>query len=77
MCGFVNENTEQDLNKKTRSPASEVERDVLDERVRRDARDRTNDLPHDDTTGVSSVAPDDPAYQYDRNPISIAEQSLT
>ena len=37
----------------------------------------TNDLPRDHTTGVFPVQPSDPAYQYDRNPNSIAPQSLT
>jgi hypothetical protein len=37
----------------------------------------TNDVPRDHTTGVFPVAPDDPAYAYDRNPNHIAEQSLT
>jgi hypothetical protein len=37
----------------------------------------TNDLPRDHTTGVFPVQPDDPAYQYDRNPNNIAAQSLT
>jgi hypothetical protein len=37
----------------------------------------TNDLPRDHTTGVFPVQPDDPAYQYDRNPNHIAAQSLT
>jgi hypothetical protein len=37
----------------------------------------TNDLPRDHTTGNFPVQPDDPAYQYDRNPNHIAAQSLT
>jgi hypothetical protein len=37
----------------------------------------TNDLPRDHTTGEFPVQRDDPAYQYDRNPNSIAAQSLT
>ena len=37
----------------------------------------TNDLPRDHTTGEFPVQPDDPAYQYDRNPNHIAAQSLT
>jgi hypothetical protein len=37
----------------------------------------TNDLPRDHTTGEFPVQPDDPAYQYDRNPNQIAAQSLT
>ena len=37
----------------------------------------TNDLPRDHTTGNFPVQPDDPAYQYDRNPNSIAAQALT
>lgn len=36
----------------------------------------TNDLP-DHVTGTFPVASSDPAYQYDRNPNSIASQSLT
>jgi hypothetical protein len=37
----------------------------------------TNDLPREHTTGNFPVQPDDPAYQYDRNPNQIAAQSLT
>ena len=33
-----------------------------------------NDLPTDHTTGVFPIAPDDPAYRYDRNPNRIAAQ---
>lgn len=37
----------------------------------------TNDLPRDHATGEFPVQPDDPAYQYDRNPNHIAAQSLS
>jgi hypothetical protein len=36
----------------------------------------TNDLP-DHATGVFPISPSDPAYQYDRNPNRIREQSVT
>jgi hypothetical protein len=37
---------------------------------------QTNDLPIDHTTGIFPVASGDPAYAYDRNPNSIATQSI-
>jgi hypothetical protein len=37
----------------------------------------TNALPTDHTTGVFPVSPDDDAYQVDRNPNSISEQSIS
>jgi YHYH protein len=75
---FANDNTEYDINKKVA-----VEGDVQwDARYSMsiDGETRvitTNDLPRDHTTGVFPVQPSDPAYQYDRNPNSIAAQSLT
>jgi hypothetical protein len=74
---FVNDNTEYDINKKVA-----VEGDVrwdasYSMSVDGDTRViTTNDLPRDHTTGVFPVQPSDPAYQYDRNPNSIAAQSL-
>jgi YHYH protein len=75
---FVNDNTEYDLNKKV-AVEGNVEWDasysmLIDGDTRVIA---TNDLPLDHTTGVFPVQPSDPAYQYDRNPNSIAAQSLT
>ncbi len=37
----------------------------------------TNDLPSGATTGNFPITPSDPAYQYDRNPNSVAAQSLS
>ncbi len=37
----------------------------------------TNDLPTEQMTGTFPIAPDDPAYRYDRNPNAIAEQTFT
>jgi hypothetical protein len=37
----------------------------------------TNDLPTEQMTGTFPIAADDPAYQYDRNPNRIAEQTFT
>jgi hypothetical protein len=77
---FVNDDTEYDVNKKVAVEGS-VEWDGAFSMLVDAAADTrtitTNDLPRDHTTGVFPVQPDDPAYQYDRNPNSIAEQSLT
>jgi len=75
---FVHDDTEYDVNKKV-AVTGNVAWDAsftmtLDETHRTIV---TNDLPRDDTTGVFPVQPNDPAYQYDRNPNSIAAQSLT
>ena len=75
---FVNDNTQYDVNKKVA-----VEGDVhwdasYSTSIEGDTRViATNDLPRDHNTGVFPVQPSDPAYQYDRNPNSIAAQSLT
>ncbi len=37
----------------------------------------TNDLPTDHTTGVFPISSSDDAYQYDKNPNSIKDQSIT
>ncbi len=37
----------------------------------------TNDLPKGATTGTFPISPNDPAYQYDRNPNSITAQSFS
>ena len=75
---FVNDDTEYDINQKP-AVAGNVEWDG-DYSMTLNADSRvitTNNLPRDHTTGVFPVAPGDPAYQYDRNPNSIAAQSFT
>jgi hypothetical protein len=75
---FVNDNTEYDLNKKI-AVAGMVHWDSsFTMTISGNSRViSTSDLPRDHTTGVFPVQPSDPAYQYDRNPNSIASQSLT
>jgi hypothetical protein len=75
---FVNDNTEYDVNKKVAVEGNVAWDGTFDMTL--DATNRTivtNDVPRDHATGVFPVQPDDPAYQYDRNPNSIAAQSLT
>ena len=75
---FVNGNTEYDLDQKV-AVAGNVPWDS-NYSMTIDGSSRvvsTNDLPRDHTTGVFPVQASDPAYQYDRNPNSIAAQSLT
>lgn len=74
---FVNNNTEYDINAKI-AVEGEVEWEGAyvvsldgDERVI-----STNAVPDDHPTGQFPVAPGDPAYEYDRNPNSIEEQTL-
>ena len=74
---FVNGDTEYDLNLKI-SVQGEVTWDgtyavEVDGDVRRVT---TNDVPDDHPTGQFPVDPDDPAYEYDRNPNTISEQDL-
>jgi YHYH protein len=75
---FINNGTEYDINQKVA-----VEGDVrwdasYSQTIEGDKRViATNDLLRDHSTGVFPVQPSDPAYQYDRNPNSIAAQSLT
>jgi hypothetical protein len=75
---FVNDNTEYDITKKIA-----VQGDVTwDGDLRMTTADgkrviTTNDVPDDHPTGVFPVSPTDPAYQYDRNPNTIKEQTLT
>jgi hypothetical protein len=75
---FVNGNTEYDLNQKVAVagtvPWASSYTMTIDGGSRVIA---TNDLPRDHTTGVFPVQATDPAYQYDRNPNTIAAQSLT
>jgi YHYH protein len=75
---FVNNNTEYDVNKKV-TVSGTVQWDAsYSMLVNGGSRViNTNDLPRDHTTGLFPVASNDPAYQYDRNPNSIAAQSLT
>jgi hypothetical protein len=75
---FVNNNTQYDINKKV-AVEGNVQWDAsYSMSIEGDTRViTTNDLPRDHTTGVFPVQPSDPAYQYDRNPNSIAAQSLT
>jgi hypothetical protein len=75
---FVNDNTEYDVNKKVAVEGS-VQWDASFSMVISGGTRTitTNDLPRDHTTGVFPVQPSDPAYQWDRNPNSIAAQSLT
>ena len=75
---FVNDNTEYDVDKKV-AVQGDVQWDAnYSMSIDGDTRViTTNDLPRDHTTGVFPVQPSDPAYQYDRNPNSIAAQPLT
>jgi len=74
---FVNDNTEWDVNLKI-----DVEGDVAwDGEYAMELSDTTrtittNDLPLEHTTGIFPLQASDPAYAYDRNPNSIAAQSL-
>ncbi|MFI5046747.1 MAG: YHYH protein [Acidimicrobiia bacterium] len=75
---FVNNDTEYDLKLKTHVEGQVKWNGTYTETI--DGTTRvivTNDVPHDQTTGVFPVSPSDPAYQYDRNPNHIAEQQLT
>ena len=75
---FVNNNTEYDLNAKVHVEGSVSWDGEYDATVDGDRRIiATNDVPHDHTTGEFPVQPDDPAYEYDRNPNHIEEQDLT
>jgi hypothetical protein len=74
---FVNNNTEYDINKKVAVEGSVKWDSSFTMSVANGTRSIvTNDLPRDHTTGQFPVQPGDPAYQYDRNPNSIAAQSL-
>ena len=75
---FVNDNTEYDINKKVAVTGNVQWDSTFTMTISGSSRVIfTNDLPRDHTTGVFPVQPSDPAYQYDRNPNSIASQSLT
>jgi hypothetical protein len=74
---FINDNTEYDVNKKVHVEGAvkwdgQYTVDVANGR----RTITTNDVPGDHDTGVFPVQPNDPAYQYDRNPNKISEQSL-
>ncbi|MEZ5349078.1 MAG: hypothetical protein R2714_07745 [Microthrixaceae bacterium] len=74
---FVNNDTEYDINLKI-AVGGEVEWDG-EYSVTVDGDERvisTNAVPHDHTTGEFPVDPEEPAYQYDRNPNTIEEQAL-
>ncbi len=75
---FVNDNTEYDLNAKV-AVEGNVPWDASGSMLIVGSKRviETNDLPRDHTTGVFPIQSSDPAYQYDRNPNSIASQSLT
>lgn len=75
---FINDNTEYDLNKKVKVEGSVRWDGNLQMSTAEGKRViRTNDVPDDHPTGVFPVSPSDPAYQYDRNPNAIQEQTLT
>ncbi len=75
---FINNNTEYDLNKKVSVQGNVKWQGSYNMNVSGDKRIiTTNDLPSDHTTGTFPVSPSDPAYKYDRNPNSIAAQSLS
>jgi len=75
---FVNNDTEYDLDLKVAVEGTVQWNGTYTETIEGDQRViATNDVPHDHTTGVFPVQASDPAYQYDRNPNHIAEQSLT
>ena len=73
---FIKNGTEYDINKKVAVEGNVTWEANYSESVSGGNRViTTNDLPRDHTTGVFPVQPSDPAYQYDRNPNSIAPQS--
>lgn len=75
---FINNNTEYDLNKKVSVQGNVKWQGSYNMNLSGDKRTiTTNDLPGDHTTGVFPVSSTDPAYKYDRNPNSIAAQSLS
>ncbi len=75
---FINNNTEYDVNKKVAVEGSVPWQGNYNMSLSGDKRTiTTNDLPHNHNTGVFPIGKTDPAYQYDRNPNSIAAQSLT
>lgn len=75
---FVNNNTEYDVNKKVAVSGAVKWDGTFSMTIAGTNRViTTNDLPHGHTTGQFPVQQSDPAYAYDRNPNSIAAQSLT
>jgi hypothetical protein len=74
---FTNNNTEYDINKKVHVAGSVSWHGSFSDIITGDNRIiTTNDLPNH-VTGIFPIAATDPAYAYDRNPNSIAAQSLT
>lgn len=75
---FTGDGTEYDLNLKVAVEGEVTWDGTFAMEVTGDQRViSTNDLPHDHTTGEFPVSPDDPAYDYDRNPNEIQEQALS
>jgi hypothetical protein len=74
---FVNNNTEYDYSKKTHVAGNIMWQASFTNTVKDGFRTiTTNDLPAH-PTGIFPIATNDPAYSYDRNPNTIAAQSLT
>jgi len=74
---FTNNNTQYDINKKPAVLGSVTWTPKLTIKIENGKRVIvTNDLP-DHKTGIFPIGANDPAYQYDRNPNSITDQSLT
>ncbi len=75
---FINDNTEYDSSEKVAVEGEVTWDGTYSMDVQGTGRViTTNDLPDDHTTGDFPIQASDPAYQYDRNPNSIAAQSLT
>ena len=75
---FVNNNTQYDINKKSRVSGNVSWKGSFTNVVANDKRTiTTNDLPLSHATGTFPIASSDPAYSYDRNPNTISAQSLS
>lgn len=74
---FTNSNTQYDLNKKVHVLGSVTWQAQFTNTVNGSVRTIvTNDLPSH-PTGIFPIAATDPAYQYDKNPNTIKDQTLT
>jgi hypothetical protein len=75
---FTSNNTQYDINKKAKVAGSVSWQSSYSMKINGKLRTiSTNDLPINHSTGIFPVQPGDAAYAYDRNPNSIASQSLT
>ncbi len=74
---FVNDDTEYDINQKVHVTGDVKWQGRYSMSVSGDTRKvSVNAVPVDEPTGSFPISSSDPAYQYDRNPNHIAEQSL-